>query len=151
MARWIIRAIGGNEVLRVRDVEQFTFANVTYPAGYFVGFGDEDIRELGFLVEQAADVLPEQPIILSRLQFFSGLWKRGQISQQEAVAAFRGVIPARLQLVIDGLPGDLRDDAEVIFAGASQFDSSHPLNDRIGRELMSAEDIRGFYLFAKSL
>lgn len=151
MARWIIRSVGGNEVLRVRDFEQFTFADVTYPAGFFAGVEDEAIVALGFGVEHLAEELPEQPIIVSRLQFFRGLWKRELISQQEAVAAVKGAIPHQLQEIIDQLPEDARGDAEIVVAGASEFDSSHPLNTLIGSHLMSPAEIRGFYLFAKSL
>lgn len=155
MERWIIRKVGGSEVLRVREGQQFEWADVIHAPDWIGRHTDEELAGLGFEVERIAIEAPpepERPVIASRRQFFKALALRGHISQAEALAAVTvNAIPAALQAEIDELPEAERFGAQMDVAGAAEFDSRHPLTLRLGAGLMSADALSEFFAFAKTL
>lgn len=92
-------------------------------------FGIFAHNDLGIPV--AGYVPPPEPVpaSISDRQFAHELRKRGVISQAEAVAfVARGEFPAALSGMIAALPDQTaRDDAEILLAGATIFERSHPL------------------------
>lgn len=155
MERWIIRRVGGSQMLRVREGQQFEWADVIHAQDWIGRHSDEELSELGFEVEHVAieaPLEPERPVVASRRQFFKALALRGLISQAEALAAVTiNAIPAALQTEINKLPETERFGAEMDVAGAAEFDSRHPLTVRLGSGLMSPTALIEFFAFAKTL
>lgn len=80
---------------------------------------------------QAVEV-PERlplPRIISRRQFYQGLAVAEFITKTEALDAIRtGTLPAAIQAIVDGMTDeDAAFTAEMLLAGATEFDVEHPL------------------------
>lgn len=70
--------------------------------------------------------MPLPPI--SDRQFYQQAAVEGYITQAEALAAVQtGTIPAVLQALVATLPADQQFGANMILAGATQFNRLHPL------------------------
>lgn len=79
--------------------------------------------------EIQAPTLPAPvPALISDRQFAHGLWKRGIVSREEALAFVKtGDIPAPLLALLAALPDAEREDAEMIIAGATTYERLHPV------------------------
>lgn len=83
------------------------------------------------LAEWVAQDVPV-PVLddITRRQFFQALALINVITQSDAVAAMRGVIPASLQAFINNTLQDPADfDAEMFLIGATTFERTHPMVD----------------------
>lgn len=69
------------------------------------------------------------PRIISRRQFYQGLAVAEFITKTEALDAIRtGTLPAAIQAIVDGMTDeDAKFTAEMLLAGATEFDVEHPL------------------------
>ena len=92
-------------------------------------------EEAEILAEWAANASrpPPVPEEISDRQFFHGLAIRGAISEDEALAAMEGHIPAAMDALIDLLPQDMRFAARMHIRGTVTFRRSHPLTPMIGQ------------------
>lgn len=74
---------------------------------------------------------PQAPLVpdaISDRQFFQQLAIMGLITTGDAIAAVAtGTIPASLAAFIGTLPGDQQFAANMMLAGATQFNRSHPM------------------------
>ena len=101
------------------------------------------------------DVPTEQPQMvesISRRQFFQLLAMKGFVSQDEAVAAMGGVLPAALVALVDQLPESDRFTAKMLLLGATEFHRSHPLTDTFGMAFgISSAEVDEFWNDAAKL
>lgn len=71
----------------------------------------------------------QSPPVISRRQFFQMAAVSGDITPAEALAAVQnGAIPAPMQLFIDTLPEADQFAAQMLIAGAAEFDPAHALS-----------------------
>lgn len=83
----------------------------------------------GEVVEFDPPQPPEPVPVVSRRQFFQQAATAGDISPAEALAAVQtNAIPATMQAFIDALPLGDQFGAQMLIAGASEFDPAHPLS-----------------------
>lgn len=93
-------------------------------------------------------------IIISDRQFAQALRDRSVITQEEAVAfVATGTLPAQLVTLVAALPTQqVRDDAELLLAGATQFRIDHPLTPVLAAGFgWDAEDVLEFFAEAAAL
>lgn len=95
---------------------------------------------------------PAPPPISDR-QFAHALWRRGVITKEEALAFVRvGAIPASLAGLIQALPAEEQDDAEMLVSGSITFDVAHPLVDSLARAFgWTTQELHDFWRFAGAL
>lgn len=101
-------------------------------------------------------VVPAHPVpeTISDRQFFQQAAAAGLITQAEALAAVQtGAIPSILMNVINGLPTQMQQfAAEMMLAGATQFNRHHPLTEAVGSALgWDAAQIDQFFIDASQL
>ena len=87
-----------------------------------------ELDEAGVTALAIPQVPRPAPPAISDRQFAHGLWKRGVVSREEALAFVKtGDIPAPLLALLAGLPEAEREDAEMIIAGATTYERLHPV------------------------
>lgn len=97
---------------------------------------------------------PPVPETISDRQFFQQAAIAGLITQAEALAAVQtGTVPAVLMNVINALPDAMQKfAAEMMLAGATQFNRHHPLTEAVGAALSwTPEQIDQFFIAAAAL
>lgn len=138
-----------------RIVEVVDFA---VPSGKMVvGFPSYSIDADRGVVETYSieDVpVPTSPPIppITRWRFFQQLAVQGIISQDEALAAMGGTIPAPLLALIEQLPSEQKFPAKMLVIGATEFERQHHLTIAIGAAFgMDAAEIDAFFVAAGTL
>lgn len=121
-----------------------------YVNGALVTLTPEEIS-----ARQAEEAAFTQPVprTITRRQFAHGLWKQGLATLAE-VKAFvkRGEFPASLQALVDGLPVEQRDDAEILIAGAVIFERDHPLTAALAASFgWTSQQTDDFWRFCAAL
>lgn len=115
------------------------------PPGYIVTgyhFEMQDGKVVQVLETQAIPPPPLAP--LSRRQFFQVAAMMGLITHDEALAAVQhGTIPAVLDNFVNQIEDpDQKFAAQMLIAGASEFERHHPLTEQFGGYLnLSAEQL----------
>jgi hypothetical protein len=100
---------------------------------------------------------PEPPTIevvhpISNRQFYQALAMKGEITQDEALAAVVGKIPARFEAVIEHLPADHQFAARMLLTGATTFEREHSLVENFAAALgWSSNDLDGLWKVAAAL
>jgi hypothetical protein len=74
------------------------------------------------------------PASISDRQFFQQLAVKGNITQDEALAAVAtGTIPAAMAALVGQLPADSQFAAKMLLCGATIFERAHPLTATLGQ------------------
>lgn len=95
---------------------------------------------------------PSPPTIISHRQFFQALAMRGLVTEDEALAAMQGIIPARMDQFISTLTPQEQFTARMIIKGAGEFDREHPLTEKFAAfEHMNEQQISELWALAASL
>ncbi|TNC14935.1 hypothetical protein FF100_04995 [Methylobacterium terricola] len=98
----------------------------------------ETVRQEGEAraAQSAVQVPPPALPAVSDRQFFQALAQAGTISQDEALAAvMTGVLPARIEAAVAGLPEAEQFAARMLLSGATTFDRHHPMVAQLGAAL----------------
>lgn len=97
---------------------------------------------------------PQIPETISDRQFFQQAAIAGLITQTEALAAVQtGTVPAILMNVVNSLPDAMQQfAAEMMLAGATQFNRHHPLTEAVGGALgWTSGQVDQFFIDAAQL
>ncbi len=99
-------------------------------------------------------LVPPTPVpqSISDRQFFQQLSIFGIISEDEALASNRGIIPAPMLAIIDQMPADQQFSAKMIISGATVYNRNDPLTIGIGTAYgWTSEQIDDFFRAASAL
>lgn len=123
------------------------------PYGNLLVWPDADLAAHGISKHEDPPASPAIPETISDRQFFQGLALKSKITNQEALDAVKtGTVPAILQNAISTMTGGDAFNAEMLLAGATQFNRSHPLTNQLGQALGYAPtDLDDFWTFASDL
>lgn len=97
---------------------------------------------------------PPVPEIISRREFYEGLYESGKITSEEATAALKtGTIPAAIGVILDGMTDtDARDKTERKLIGATEFNRHDPLVMVFAiTQGMSEQDVDDFWRLCAAL
>lgn len=106
----------------------------------------DDLQQPGPLPE------PVPPSISDR-QFAHGLWRQSVITLDEAKAFVKvGDIPASLAALIAQMPAGMRDDVELLVAGATVFERHHPFTAQLASAFGWTDEVTDeFWRYAATL
>lgn len=112
---------------QIRAGDQFEIGDQKYPGGWLATATDDELAALSIAINVVDDPpSPPEPVPdISRRQFFQQLPILGVITEDEALAAMGGAIPAALAALVAALPEDGRFSAKMLLTGASTFQRDH--------------------------
>lgn len=110
---------------------------------------DEQLAVYGVVRREAEGLAPQT---ISRRQFYQQLAVEGVISQDEALWALSGQIPAVLISLVLQLPEADQFAAKMHLSGSATYERNHPLTAAIGAaQGKTSEQIDAFYQAAANL
>lgn len=144
MTKWIRLAEDGATIDAVYCVEPASAV-----LSSFIVAGDDVLGDWRYVDGAFVPPPPPPPPVpesISDRQFAMEARDRGYITQAEALAfVSTGTLPAALVDIITALPTpEARDDAELLLAGATVFERSHPLTLQIGNAMRGDEELETF-------
>ncbi|GJD63320.1 hypothetical protein [Methylobacterium frigidaeris] len=121
-----------------RDRDEMAEARDVAAAARDAAEAERDALAAQLAALQAAPA-PAAPLpAVSDRQFFQALAQAGAITPDEALAAvMTGVLPARIEAAVAGLPAAERFAARMLLSGATAFERGHPMVAQLGAALGS--------------
>lgn len=108
--------------------------------------------EAGGVADPTDPIVPPVPSSISDRQFFQQLAIVGIITEDDALASNRGIIPPPMLAIIDQMPAEAQFNAKMIVSGATIYNRNDPLTIGIGTAYgMSSEQIDQFFQAASAL